>query len=150
MFRCAGGAPVRLRSPQRQQCPRGFCFGGEMVRGIRWKRERLLTGGEAARQEFVPIRGRKNQGTLFHLFNNTLSTTKSLNALFRLFFLPTGKAGKRDSIKSKVLGGREEGFGEGRGNLSSERFPLPSPIFCSPTLFPPTRRLSRSCSSGCC
>ena len=28
MFRCAGGAPVRLRSPQRQQCPRGFCFGG--------------------------------------------------------------------------------------------------------------------------
>ena len=28
MYRCAGGAPVRLRSPQRQQCPRGVCFGG--------------------------------------------------------------------------------------------------------------------------
>ena len=34
---------------------------------------------------------------------------------------------------TNVLGGREEGFGEGRGNLSPERFPLPSPIFNSAT-----------------
>ena len=29
----------------------GFVLEVEMVRGIRWMRERLLTGGEAARQE---------------------------------------------------------------------------------------------------
>ena len=46
----------------------------------------------------------------------------------------TGKAAGRDSIRSNVLGGREEGVpGEGRGNLSSERFPLPSPDFSSAT-----------------
>lgn len=34
-----------------------------MVRGIRWMRERLLTGGEAARGEFVPAVG---TGEFFH------------------------------------------------------------------------------------
>ena len=33
---------------------------------------------------------------------------------------------------------------EGRGNLSEERFPLPSPIFFYPPHIPPTRRLTRT------
>ena len=32
-----------------------------------------------------------------------------------------------DSIKSKVLGGREEGFGEGEGTFLKKGFSLPSP-----------------------
>ena len=39
------------------------------------------------------------------------------------------KTANRDSIKSKVFGKGGMGLGEGRGNLSPERFPLPSPIF---------------------
>ena len=40
-----------------------------------------------------------------------------------------GKPANRDSINAKVLGGEREGFGEGKGNLSPERFPFPSPSF---------------------
>ena len=39
-----------------------------------------------------------------------------------------GKPANRDSINAKVLGGEREGFGEGKGNLSPERFPFPSPM----------------------
>ena len=41
--------------------------------------------------------------------------------------LAFGKVAKRDSINVKVLGRRGVGFGEGRGNLSKERFPFPPP-----------------------
>ena len=42
---------------------------------------------------------------------------------------PTGTPGNGDSIKPKVFGTGEMGFGEGRESFSSEKFSLPSPIF---------------------
>lgn len=39
-----------------------------------------------------------------------------------------GNPANRDSINAKVLGGEREGIGEGKGNLSGERFPFPSPM----------------------
>ena len=42
---------------------------------------------------------------------------------------PTGTPGNGDSIKPKVFGQGEMGFGEGRESFSSEKFSLPSPIF---------------------
>ncbi len=41
----------------------------------------------------------------------------------------TGKTSKRDSIRPKVFEMGEEGFGEGREELSVESSSLPSPIF---------------------
>ena len=41
-------------APKGSNARGGFVLEVEMVRGIRWMRERLLTGGEAARREFVP------------------------------------------------------------------------------------------------
>ena len=42
---------------------------------------------------------------------------------------PTGTPGNGDSIKPKVFGKGEMGFGEGRESFYSEKFSLPSPIF---------------------
>lgn len=42
---------------------------------------------------------------------------------------PTGTPGNGDSIKPKVFGKGEMGFGEERESFSSEKFSLPSPIF---------------------
>ena len=42
---------------------------------------------------------------------------------------PTGTPGNGDSIKPKVFGKGEMGFGEWRESFSSEKFSLPSPIF---------------------
>ena len=42
---------------------------------------------------------------------------------------PTGPPGNGDSIKPKVFGKGEMGFGKGGKSFSSEKFSLPSPIF---------------------
>ena len=43
----------------------------------------------------------------------------------------------RDSIKSKVFEEDGVGFGEGKGKLSEESFPFPSPIFISLSSYTP-------------
>ena len=44
-------------------------------------------------------------------------------------FLPERTPFAQPPHQTKVLGGEREGFGEGKGNLSPERFPFPSPSF---------------------
>ena len=53
----------------------------------------------------------------------------STGVRFKKSFPISGKAGNRDSIRSKVFEGDREGVGEGKGCLSPERHPFPSPIF---------------------
>ena len=48
----------------------------------------------------------------------------------------------RDSINTKVFGKGGMGFVEGRGNFSEEKFPLPSPIFPTYSIYPAIKRLS--------
>lgn len=63
MYRCAGGAPVRLRSPQRQQCPRGFCFGGGDGEGDKVDERKTFDWWGGRAEGFVPAVG---TGEFFH------------------------------------------------------------------------------------
>ena len=69
------------------------------------------------------------------LWGKSLPHLLSLSESKSRFRCLWGKPWGRDSIRSKVLGGRGEGVpGEGRGNLSPERFPLPSLDSSSPQI----------------
>ena len=52
------------------------------------------------------------------------------------------KLADRDSINTKVFGKGGMGFVEGRGNFSEEKFPLPSTIFPTYSIYPAIKRLS--------
>ena len=54
-------------APKGSNARGGFVLEVEMVRGIRWMERKTLTGGEAARKEFLPY-GRKGIRRRFKAF----------------------------------------------------------------------------------
>ena len=98
--------------------------------------KRLSTGGEAAREEFVPLqcckKAREPEHFLFRLPSSVYGAR--LRACCPPAYIPfssTGNAGSRDSMNTKAFG---RGGGKGVETVGGappflERFPLPSPIF---------------------